>query len=483
MQLRPYQQQAVAEIRQGYKARIRSQLFVLPTGGGKTYTFSYITGGASKKGNPVCILEHRRELIAQASLSLAELGISHGLICADKDKKAILEQHHTEFGRSFLNENSLVWVASVQTLGRPTRLNKFAHLFKLLIVDEAHHATAGQWNKIIEESHNARILGVTATPCRSDGQGLGVHAGGIFQRLVMGPTKGELIELGSLVGSEVYAPPVSGFDQSKLKKGRNGDWTKKSMAEAMGGAVVGDLVKHYREYSHGKTAIGFAPSVQAAYEFAAAFKKAGYRSEAIEGATDDVVRRNMIKGLGNGSMDVLWSCDTISEGTDIPSVNTAIMARSTQSLSLFLQQAGRVSRPSPGKGKALILDHVGNFFMHGHPDEDREWSLDGVEKSGYSNGTGGDIQVHQCPKCYRAHTPAASCPGCGHVYVGDAILPKQVAGNLQKVSKEEIARMRRQKQNEVKQARSREELEAIAKERGYKRGWVDHMLEARGALA
>lgn len=152
--LRPYQLQAVAGIRDAFGQRQRSVLFVLPTGGGKTTIFSHITEQTAARGNRVCILVHRQELLRQASASLDQMGVPHGLVAANRS----MDLSHP------------VQVASVQTLAR--RLHKLpGDLFQLLVVDEAHHSNAGTWAKVLAHFQRARVLGVTATPCRCDGRG------------------------------------------------------------------------------------------------------------------------------------------------------------------------------------------------------------------------------------------------------------------------------------------------------------------------
>jgi DNA repair protein RadD len=154
--LRPYQHQAIAEIRQAYRIDgHRSVLFVLPTGGGKTVVFSHIAEQAAARGNRICVLVHRQELLRQASASLSSLGVRHGLIAANRS----------------MDLSQPVQVASVQTLAR--RLHRIpADYFQLLVIDEAHHSNAGTWAKVLQHFASARVLGVTATPCRSDGEGL-----------------------------------------------------------------------------------------------------------------------------------------------------------------------------------------------------------------------------------------------------------------------------------------------------------------------
>ena len=186
MKLRPYQDDMVGGMRAAFARRFRCVLAVLPTGGGKTFTFVFTAKGAVARGSRVCILVHRRELLKQASRSLDAMGVDHGLIAPGKRQT-----------------RDAVQVASVQTLNR--RIRKYLDAgqslppelqFDLIVIDEAHHATAGSWRNVLDTYPNAKVLGVTATPTRSDGQGLGDEGGGIFNEIVIGPQIQELIDDG-----------------------------------------------------------------------------------------------------------------------------------------------------------------------------------------------------------------------------------------------------------------------------------------------
>jgi superfamily II DNA or RNA helicase len=192
---------------------------------------------------------------------------------------------------------------------------------------------------------------------------------------------------------------------------------------------------------------------------------------------DRGVRRRTIADLGAGVLKVLTSCDIISEGTDIPSVTGAVLLRPTDSLGLHLQQVGRVLRPCPGKPYAVINDHVGNTLRHGLPTDPREWTLEGRPK-GQSRKPSDAIPIRICPSCFSAIPSTANpCPECGHEVEQARRQLVTVEGDLRELTG---AEMRRQERREVAKARTREELETIARERGYKPGWVRHMLAARG---
>lgn len=459
--LRPYQQQAVDGIRDSYRQGNKSPLLVLPTGGGKTIVFTYIAANASARGKRVLVLVHRIELMRQTSEKLHNFGVDHGLI-------------NPLFTPQYWKS---VQVASVQTLVR--RLNKLAAAPPdLIIVDEAHHATAGTWRTIIEAYPNALVLGVTATPCRGDGTGLGKDAGGMFDDLIIGPQITDLINDGFLVSPKVYAP-LEQIDLTGLRT-RMGDYVKEDVERAVDKPkITGHAVDHYRRLCPGAPAVAFCVSIAHAEHVAEEFKSAGFRAVALDGSHDDDYRKRILKALATGEVQVVTSCDLISEGTDIPAIGAAILLRPTQSLGLYLQQVGRALRTCEGKEQAIILDHVGNVITHGMPDDYRAWSLDGTEKRARGAKSEPTIRVNQCDNCFAVFAPAPACPQCGHVKHVQDRAPEQVDGDLKEVSAADAALIRRQKAAEVAKARSREDLEAIAKARGYKPGWVTIKLRER----
>lgn len=454
LQLRYYQQNAVNDIRNSYLSGKRAPLLVLPTGGGKTVVFSYIAATSQSKGNRVLILVHRVELLRQTSAKLSEAGVYHGLI-SPKYTPTL---------------NAPVQVASVQTLIK--RLDKIAPP-DLIIIDEAHHAIAGSWRTVLEAYPNARVLGVTATPCRGDGTGLGQVSGGVFDDIVIGPQVPELIENGFLVKPIIYAPKQK-LDLSSVKITR-GDYDVKQVSDLVDKpTITGDAVSHYMRICPGAPAVVFCVSVAHAQHVAEEFRRAGFRAYHADGSLEDDVRARILNGLGNGTVDVVTSCDLISEGTDIPAIGCAILLRPTQSLGLYIQQVGRALRTANGKSHAYILDHVGNVLTHGLPEEYREWSLEGEKKKKRGKKEQEPtVRVTQCEKCYSIHEPAPACPSCGYVYPVKDTVPQKVDGELVEI---DPAVLKRQRITEVAKARTREELERIAAERGYKAGWVNHMM-------
>jgi superfamily II DNA or RNA helicase len=282
--------------------------------------------------------------------------------------------------------------------------------------------------------------------------------------------------MGFLVRPVVYAPPTA-VDLSGVRR-RGGDYDQRELATRMDKPkITGDAVNHYAKHCPGKPAIAFCASVEHAQHVAAQFRAAGYSARSLDGSMLDTDRRQAIDDLGNGRLQVLTSCDIVSEGTDIPVVEAAILLRPTQSLGLYLQQVGRALRPAPGKDRALILDHVGNCLRHGLPDDQREWTLDGLPKQHRSKSDDEpDVTVKQCEQCFAVFKPSLVCPACGHVHAVKVREIQQVEGELSEV---DPTVLRAQQRREVGSARTLEDLIEVAKRRGYKIGWAHQIWRAR----
>jgi DNA repair protein RadD len=457
--LRKYQEEAVTSLRMEYMRGRSSVLFVLPTGGGKTVCFSYITERAAVLGNRVCILVHRQELVDQTSRTLTEIGVNHGIIAAGY--------------RQDLSHG--VQIASVQTLAR--RLHQIpADFFQLLVIDEAHHAVAGSWAKVIGHYSTAKVLGVTATPERLDARGLGDK----FDAMVLGPDAAWLESQGYLAPARYFVPPGMGIDWNGLKH-RGGDIDQQDAARvimAHAQAIAGPVTQ-YKAHLNGSTAIAFCCTVEHAQLVARGFNEAGITAAVLDGTLDRLTRRRRIDALASGDIQVLTSCQVISEGTDVPSVGGCLLLRPTDSLSLYLQQVGRCLRPSPGKDHAVILDMVGNCAKHGFHTDPRDWSLEGRKKRQASAAA----PIRECPGCYAA-LPAGTkvCPECGHIFTTEAQdhgAEQLGTALLVEVTEQEKQRIAQEKRREVGKARSLQELEAIAAQRGYKPGWAKHVWQSR----
>lgn len=459
VELRSYQTDSVQDVRASYRMGRRAPLLVLPTGAGKTVTFSYIAHGVQNRGKRVLVLAHRRELIRQASRKLMDAGVSHGIIAP-----------------GFTMTGDLVQVASVQTLVRRIEM---LPPFDLVVIDEAHHAIAGQWKRIVAAQPNARLLGVTATPERLDGRGLGIRAGGCFDDLVMGPSTADLIRDGYLTPAKVYAPAEKPNLAGVRTKG--GDFDARQLEERVNVATItGDVVAHYKRFAAGQPTIAFCISVQHAKDVAATFREAGFRAVCGHGGMPSGERDTAINGLATGAVQILTTCDLVSEGLDVPAVSAAILLRPTKSLGLYLQQVGRGMRPAPGKQNLVVLDHAGCTTLHDMPDAPRAWSLEGRPK------TVKEPALWHCPDCMTLVRPAKKCPECGHVFGGDDDEDREGRslfhedGDLVEMDEERVSRLRAGRLRDLLTGQeTRRELEQIAWARGYRPGWVHKVLQER----
>ena len=453
--LRPYQTSVYQQVFALLAAQHRSIISVCPTGSGKTVMYAAIAQTLSATGFSVLILEHREELVAQASQKIRALGLDHGLV-----KAGTLE-----------NISSTIVIASVQTLVR--RITALAPP-DFIIIDEAHHALeSNSWGKILGAFPNSKRLGFTATPCRMDGRGLGET----FEKMVCGPEVLELIEAGFLATYRLFVPKVL-LDLASLPVVR-GDYEQSKLAEALGrSSVYSDAVDNYRRRCSGRRAIAFCVNLKHAAEVAARFMQEGIAAEVIDGTMGLKERRELLARFSKGEVFVLVSCSVVSEGTDIPEAEVALMLRPTKSLALWLQMAGRVLRVTPKKKEAVLLDLVGGTLEHGLICDRRDWSLEGVKRRKKKGVAGPAVVI--CESCFSAHRPAPRCPFCSNVNkVQPAYIDEQKREALVEAKKEELRRIQAEKKKEVSSAKTMQELRAIEKARCYKPGWAEHVFRSR----
>ncbi len=456
IELRPYQYRGVADIRCAYGSGRKSVLYTGPTGMGKGVLMAYIAHGTAAKSNRICILVHRQELVRQTCRALANANVHFGVIAPGILSQPELTTH----------------VAMVQTLvNRPDAIPPP----NLLMIDEAHHLLADSYLKVIARYPNAKILGLTATPQRLDGKGLG----SVFEQLVIGPTVQELIDAGFLCRPKYFAPPTD-LDMTGVRR-TAGDFNRGQTAERVNRpTITGSAVEHYQKICPGVPAVAFCASVKHAEHVRDQFIAAGIPAASIDGTLSDDDRIDRVAALTDGRIKVLTSVDVVSEGFDLPAVTAAILLRPTESLSLHLQAVGRVLRPSPRKDFAYVLDHVGNCMRHGLAEENRTWTLDGkVGKKKSANGV--QTSLLTCKKCFTVHVPAPCCPACGDIYPTKERTVAQVDGQLAVLTAAliEEERKKQEKRMEVGRAKTLAELKAIAKERGYSVRWPAMMMGLR----
>lgn len=460
--LRDYQRVCCKRIAEAWKGGNRSVLLQLPTGAGKTVIAGAIMEAIYNKGKRSLVLVHRRELIKQFVDTLHEMAFQHdiGVVAAGYPQ--------SPWAR--------VQVASVQTLARRLHLDLQPDF---IFVDEAHHVRAKTWETILSTYSNALRLGMTATPRRLDGRGMGQH----FEILVEGPPMKWLIEHGFLSPYRMIAPGV-GMDLENVRS-LAGDYSRHDLDEKLGKNVIADCVHAFVEHvGRGRKTILFGWSVKQSKMVVDMLKAQGYRAEHIDAKTPPLHRDRVLHEFSHGTMDVIANVDIISEGFDCPGADTIVMSRPTQSITIYLQQIGRALRPVEGK-TALIVDLCDNVYRDGFglPDTEREWSLDDMDPQGKGHAKkGGNVRVCQAPGCafvFRARYPA--CPKCGHVYQSKRRGYTEHKMELKEVRPEHLNQDKPNRKHVMRQVfrtgGSREKIEHIRKQLGYREGWTDRMLD------
>lgn len=341
--LRPYQLDAIAAIRDAYGRGHRAVLLVLPTGTGKTVVFAECARRAVAKGRRVLVLAHRGELLEQAAAKLAAVGVEAGV-----------EKAGERAG------DAPVVVASVQTL-RGRRLASFEpDTFGLIIIDEAHHATAKSYRAILEHFGGARVLGVTATPQRGDGQALG----GVFEAVAYRYELRQAIQDGHLVPIRCRRVEVGGLDLSAVRT-RRGDLDASDLAALLDEAALHEIAAPLVELAGDRPTIAFTPDVATAEALAEILDR--YRpgkARAVSGGMAPEARAEALADFAAGRLQYVTNCALLTEGFDAPPTSCVALVRPTKSAALFTQMIGRGTRLAPGKDDLLVLDFRGNAGRH-----------------------------------------------------------------------------------------------------------------------
>lgn len=441
--LRPYQEKILTEVlslmRKGYK----KPLVVLPTGGGKTALFAFMSSQAQAKGNTVWFLVHRRELLDQTLDTFERFDIP-------------LKTIHVSM------------VSQWKKLPPPD----------MIVMDEAHHSKARTWLNIFEAYPDVWTIGLTATPTRLDGKPLG----DLYDCMAQGPTTYQLINMDYLSNYKYVAPPVQ-LDLSQVHVKR-GDYDPKETSKLLRSRTVySSIIDEYNRNASGRQAIYFCTTIEHSVETAEAFHGAGINAVHFDGNTPKKQRKEIIRKFRTGEIQVLCNVSLIGEGFDMPDCEVVGLVRPTQSLSVYLQQVGRCLRYKPGK-TAIILDHVGNYQRHGLPDEPREWSLNQMVKSYQRMDYKGNYTIRVCPNCYAVYSNTErQCPVCGEAYE----TTQEELSEKENIRLVEISRKNQREREKyawssqaLEQASTYSELCDIARLRGYKVGWAWHQAKARG---
>lgn len=440
--LRPYQRELVNEARQAIAQGAKGVLVQSPPGSGKSVVIAEIAKLTVQNGGRVLFIVHRKELVEQIASTFLKHEINMNQVRIDTVVKT---------------RNRL------STIEEPT----------LIITDETHHSRAKTYREIYDYFSNAWRLGFTATPWRMSGKGFE----DIYDVMVKGKSVQWLIDNDSLAPFDYYSVNLADLD--KLKQSSTGDYTKKSMDDAVTKAIYGDAVQHYKELANNQQAILYAHSVEASQGFAEAFKAQGINAEHADAKTPKKQREQIMDDFRNGKIKVLCNVDLISEGFDVPDCNVVILLRPTASLVLHMQQSMRSMRYKPNK-KAIIIDHVANYLKHGIPTTEHEWSLKSWKKKGSNNSKNSTIPLKECMNCFGViESKETHCPLCGHEFEVEINELEQVDTTLEKVDAvsfeadyERIRLKREWAGKDRKELETVEDYYLFAKARGYKDSWL-----------
>jgi superfamily II DNA or RNA helicase len=452
--LRPYQRDVINRFKTEVTAGRRRVLMTAPTGSGKTVIAAAIIEGACRDRRRVLVLAHRREIVAQTVEKLYRAGVDAGIIQANFAPRP----------------GVAVQVASVQTLH--TRAVRSRSIepppADLVVVDEAHHVRTETYRRILAAYPGAIVLGLTATPCRGDGRGLG----NVFDVLIEAATPAALVEDGYLVPSRVYAPSRPDLTGVRVERG---DYVESQLAERVDTAqLVGDIVEHWHRLAERRRTVVFATGVAHSVHIRDEFRRAEVLAEHLDGSTPIDERDSILARLAAGKIEVVTNAMVLTEGWDSPSVSCLVLARPTKSLGLYRQMVGRALRPASGKTDALILDHAGAVFMHGFPDDPITWRLHEdrrAENAAHAKrGEHGPLSLTECPECRAVRFRGQPCPVCGWRPQPKAAALEIVDGELVAVGGDRVARP------VIADFATRrhfyQQLLWIGRERKYKPGWV-----------
>jgi len=417
MEPRDYQLRAVEDCRREYARGARSVLLVVPTGGGKTVIGALVVAGALAKGKRVLWLAGRRELVDQAA---ARLPGRVGILMAGRPT----------------DPGAPVQVGSIDTI-----LNRDVPVVDLVVYDEAHHAVANTSRQVLARQGKAHLLGLTATPVRGDGAALG----DIFDALVIGPTVRELVAQQHLVPVSVVAP------------------------KARYSTLSEDPVSAWRSRSEGRPGFAFHKTIAESRAFTERLNAEGVATAHVDGETPLAIREAAIRAFREGELECLSSVFVFTEGVDVPRASFCLLARGCDNPGTYLQMVGRVLRPHRGKHDALVVDLRGVVHDHGLPDDDRKWSLDGVQ--GQVTEAAKRMRLRQCIPCAYVWRPVETneqCPRCGYQ---EEARPQHVVARSMGAVRAHAPRW----PNADKAQRDEylRRLYAEARKMNYRRGWIE----------
>lgn len=441
MQLRDYQIKAVTDVYNAWNEGHQNVCLQLATGAGKTACLAYIMANYE---SPSIAIAHRTELVSQLSLTLAQYGVYHNIIAPKDTVREIVTLHSDTFGQSYYDPQAIRHVGGVLTILNHKHLGALARRVGLIVFDEGHHVLqTNTWGKVANLFPTALGLFPTATPQRSDGKGLGRHAEGIIDKLVIGVSMRELIQRKFLTEYRIIAPP-SDLDLTNVNITASGEFSLNKLRTAVHEShITGGVVEHYLKVCPGKLGITFAIDIESSQEICNAYRQEGVPAETISSKTPPLHRAQIMRRFRAREILQLVNVDILGEGVDVPAVEVVTMARPTMSFNVYAQQFGRCMRPSPGKTHGILIDHVNNWRRHGLPDAPRIWTLDRRERRARTTVSDG-LKYCMNLDCLTVYPRTLkACPECGYFpEVTERRTVEQVDGDLTEVDVDILAALR-----------------------------------------
>lgn len=401
---------------------MRRILYVLHMGAGKTFVAILVSQRAAAAGLRILFLAHRRELVRQALQKFVQEGI-------DPNDIGLVMANPSGDDKAFSNKpGAPIQVSSLHTFLNQMEDEAFAH-FDIIIVDEAHRAPNASTRRVISAYPEAKILGLTGTPWRYDGQGLGND----FDEIIVGEEVTRLIQYGYLVRPRVFTRPYANLSALARLKVVRGDYDETQLNAIMNDIdLVGDIISHYRTHAFGRPTICFAVGVEHSKSIVRAFRGADVTAEHIDSDTPDETRRKFFESFLRGDIKVLSNCLVLSEGWDCPELKCVILARPTLSRTLYMQQACRCMRPEYVSASIpappVILDHSGNALRHGLPDHVRSYDLF------VGRGLIASASTKMCPSCGLVmRSGDRICANCSFVFPTSERTVSYIDGHLVEV--------------------------------------------------
>ncbi len=460
MKLRDYQEESIIALRKSIASGKRKPILVSPTGSGKTRVATEIVKSAVEKGKWVLFLAPRRELIYQTVETFKRNGIDAGMIMAGEPRSMF----------------SKVQVASFDTLhARGIRSDKMMMpKADVIIADECHLSISKSRTDIIGHYHDKIVIGLTATPARGDGKGLGR----IYDDLVQVTNIRDLTEKGYLVPVKYYAP--TDIDLAGVKQTKS-DYVVSDLGKIMDKkSLIGDIYSNWKRIAGDKKTVIFCTTRAHSRHVRDEFLSHGIKAEHLDGETPPEERKQILARVDSGETQVLCNVFVASYGLDIPSLECVVLARPTKNITLYHQICGRALRISEGKDHAIVIDHAGAIKQHGFVDDYVPWTLedkDVRELKDKIQKEKKEPKEIKCPACGSMFKGSRICPSCGHTLI---LKGKEVPvheAELQEVVLEGKQANRKESWDQKQQFMS--ELKGYAMKKGYKQGWAAYQYKLK----